>query len=102
MESKIYQLQDLVEKIERVDKMVKLHSDNPSKFMLNQYKAKKEKLLGYLIDELVDTKLRSPYSFRLISLALNKFYPELESTNNQNLITDKHYQELMNLEAILR
>lgn len=51
-ESKKYQLQDLIEKIGEVDKMVKIHSSNPSKFMLEQYKAKKEKLLGYLIDEL--------------------------------------------------
>jgi ribosomal protein S15P/S13E len=56
MESNNYQRQDLIDKIERVDKMVKLHSDNPSSFMLNQYKAKKEKLVGYLNEKSIDSK----------------------------------------------
>jgi hypothetical protein len=102
-ESKKYKLQDLVEKIEEVDKMVKLHSSNPSKFMLKQYEAKKEKLLGYLIDELSDSKLRSPYSFRLISLALNKFYPEVtkEKIRKSHVVKDRHYSELNKLETVL-
>ncbi len=75
--SKKYQLQDLIEKIDKVDEMVKLHAKNPSKFMLEQYEAKKEKLLGYLIDELVDSKMRSPYSFKLVLMALQKYYPKL-------------------------
>jgi hypothetical protein len=97
-ESKKYQLQDLIEKIEKVDEMVKVHASNPSKFMLEQYEAKKEKLLGYLIDELVDAKIRSPYSFKLIILALIKFYPELMSPKNKK---DKHYDELKDLEEVL-
>jgi hypothetical protein len=100
-QSKKYQLQDLIEKIEQVDKMVKLHASNPSKFMLEQYEAKKEKLLGYLIDELADAKLRSPYSFRLIILALMKFYPELTKPKNKAILQDKHYNELKGLEAVL-
>ena len=99
-ESKKYQLQDLIEKIDRVDKMVKLHADNPSKFMLEQYEAKKEKLLCYLIDELVDAKLRSPYSFRLIHLALKKYYPEIANPKKRILRNGRN-KELMELEAVL-
>ena len=99
--SKIYQLQHLIEKIEEVDGMIKKHSSNASAFMLEQYEAKKEKLLGYLIDELVDAKLRSPYSFKLILLALMKFYPELIQKNPSSLKLDKHYGELKDLEAVL-
>lgn len=98
-ESKKHQLQDLIEKIEGADKMVKLHSSNPSKFMLEQYQAKKDKLLGYLINELVDSNVRSPYSFKLIILALTKFHPEL--LKSKKLSTDKHYQELKDLESVL-
>lgn len=101
-ESKKHELQDLIEKIEKVDKMIKLHSSNPSKFMLEQYQAKKEKLLSYLIDELVDAKIRSPYSFRLIIMALMKFYPELiKKEATKKLSKDRHYQELRGLEAVL-
>jgi len=97
-ESKKYQLQDLIEKIDKVDNMVKLHSGNPSKFMLEQYEAKKEKFLGYLIQELIDAKVRSPYSFWLIFLALKKYYPEILNPQDQSLLKDKHYKELMPLE----
>jgi hypothetical protein len=100
-ESKKYQLQDLIEKIEEVDKMVKLHASNPSKFMRQQYETKKEKLLGYLIDELLDAKVRSPYSFRLIVLALIKFYPETTQPKSKAITKDKHYKELKGLEAVL-
>ena len=104
--AKKYQLQDLIERIERVDNMLKLHSSNPSKFMLEQYEAKKIKLLGYLIDELVDAKLRSAYSFRLIAMALAKFYPEFKKENksksaNSKLAKNKNYKELKALETVL-
>ncbi|CAN5178525.1 hypothetical protein BH09BAC5_BH09BAC5_22240 [soil metagenome] len=103
---KKYQLQDLIERIERVDGMLKLHSANPSKFMLEQYEAKKVKLLGYLIDELVDSKIRSPYSFRLIVLALTKYYPQLTNENKDKiakskLLKSKNYKELKALEIVL-
>lgn len=100
-ESKKYKLQDLIEKIEELDKIIKIHSSNPSKFMLNQYEAKKEKLLSYLIDELMDAKIRSPYTFRLVLLALQKFYPEINKSKSKLILKDKHYSELKELEAVL-
>jgi hypothetical protein len=45
---KKHKLQDLIEKIQEADAMIRLHSSNPTKFMLQQYEAKKEKLLGDL------------------------------------------------------
>ena len=95
--AKIYQLQDLIGKIDEVDKMVKLHASDSSKFMLQQYEAKKEKLLGYLIDELVDSPLRSHYSFKLVLMALKKYYPDL----NKKVSSDKNYEELKSIEAVL-
>jgi hypothetical protein len=98
-ESKKHELQDLIEKIEQVDKLIKIHAKNPSKFMVEQYEAKKEKLLGYLIDELVDAKVRSPYSFRLIYMALLKFYPkEMKAGSKKTATLSK---ELKSLEAVL-
>ena len=72
---KVYQLMDLIEDIKRVNAMIVLHSDNPSTFMLEQYKIKKEKLMGYLIDELVAPEVRSPKSFAIIKEIIEKFYP---------------------------
>lgn len=99
-EAKKYQLQDLIEKIDQVDSMIKLHADNPSSFMLEQYEAKKQKLLGYLIDELIDSTLRSPYSFRIIVLALQKYYPEVISGKSR-IKKGKNDDTLKDLEAAL-
>lgn len=69
--------------------------------MKEQYEAKKEKLLGYLIDELIDAKIRSPYSFKIIILALMKFYPELKLPRSKKLLCDRHYDELKEIEQVL-
>ncbi len=100
-EAKKYQLQDLIEKIDRIDKMIKLHSSNPSAFMLDQYMAKKEKLLGSLIDELVDARIRSLYSFKLIVLAINKYYPNIIKLGGKKQTQEIRYKELQDLEAVL-
>ena len=42
------------EEIKRIDKMIELHEDNPSDFMLNQYKAKKERTLLEKVDDCID------------------------------------------------
>jgi len=51
-----YKLMDLIEDIEKVDRMISLHSSDSSAMMLEQYKYKKDKLISYLIDELVNIK----------------------------------------------
>ncbi len=88
---------DLLDDIKRVDAMIKLHSTNPSPFMLNQYKAKKEKLTSYLIDELVEPTVRSPRSFSIILQLLGKFYPNLSTEAEQ----DETHRELQQLQAAL-
>lgn len=77
-ESVVYKLMDLIEDIKEVNRMILLHSDNPSDLMLIQYKAKREKLMSYLIDELVKPEVRSPKSFALIIKSLDKLYPNLK------------------------
>jgi len=96
-ESKINKLQDLIEKINEVDGMVKLHATNPSKFMLSQYEAKKEKLLSYLIDELLNSSIRSAESFRIIMMALLKYYPEFNpsKTGEKNVGAGNDFKALL-------
>ena len=103
---KKYKLQDIVENLEKVDKMIQLNSSNPSKLMVEQYEYRKERLLSELIDELKDIHNLSKYSFQLIFLAINKYYPELikspSSMGNKSSKKDKHYrEELKELEAVL-
>ena len=104
-EDKKYRIQDLMEQIEKVDKMILFHADNPSKFMTEQYEDLKKRFLGELIDELMSISSLSKYSFKLVNLAINKYYPELkqataikkEDATNANTSLD----EFKELEAFL-
>ncbi|KAA5548727.1 hypothetical protein [Adhaeribacter rhizoryzae] len=90
----LYKLMDLIEEIKKVDAMLKLHSSlDDSDFMLSQYQARKDKLISYLIDDLVSSTVISSRSFFTIKLLLDKFYPNLskdtgkEEFNSEDLST---------------
>lgn len=95
--AKKHKLLDLVDDIKDVEAMIKLHSNDDSALMLSQYKYKKEKLLSYLIDELVNPELRSPKSMFIIKIAIEKFYPNIKNEAQADLL----HQDLNELEAIL-
>ena len=77
--------------------MIKLHASDPSAMMLDQYKFKKSKLVSYLIDELVNSKLRSKKSIFIIQMAIEKFYPNLKDDAQ----SDMSNEYLNELEAVL-
>lgn len=72
----LYRLMDLIEDIRKVDAMLIIHqkSDGNS-LMVSQYEARKTKLMGQLIDELVSPSVQSPESFSLIQKVIAEFYP---------------------------
>lgn len=88
---------DLIEDIKDVDGMIQLHSRDNSAMMLEQYKYKKDKLMSYLIDELVEPELRSAKSMFLIQTLIGKFYPNLKNEAQ----ADSSHAELNELEAVL-
>ena len=93
----MFRLMDLVDDIKKVDAMIELHSDNTSTFMLEQYNIKKQKLIGYLIDELIEPDVRSPKSFAIIRRIIDKFYPNLKKDAQEDVL----HQDLNELEAVL-
>jgi hypothetical protein len=97
-ESNIFKLMDLMEDLKKVNSMIKLHSENPSDFMLIQYKAKRDKLMSYLIDELVKPDVRSAKSFAIISKLLNTQYPNLKKEAKK---ADESHKLLDRLELAL-
>jgi hypothetical protein len=103
--SRKHKIEDLVEQIEKVNKMIALNGSNPSKLMVDQYEYRKELLLSELIDELKDIHSLSKYSFQLIFLAINRYYPELivaaTSKGKKQIKKDKHYKDLKAIEAVL-
>ena len=88
---------DLVDDIKKVDEMIQLHATNSSTFMLEQYSLQKEKLIGYLIDELVTPELRSAKSFEIIRKIIDKFYPNLKKEAQADII----HKDLNELEIAL-
>lgn len=97
-EAKKHQLKDLIEKIERVDEMIKFNLSNLSKDELVKYEAEKEELLACLIQELASDKIRSIYSFKLIVMAINKFYPDIQ---NNKIILNSNTEYLTKIEEYI-
>jgi len=96
-EAKKYKLMDLIDDIKDVDAMIKLHSADNSAMMLEQYRYKKDRLIGYLIDDLVEPELRSAKSMFIIKNVIEKFYPNLLNEAKADL----NHAYLNELEAIL-
>ncbi len=96
-DAKKYKLMDLIEDIKEVDAMIKLHSSDSSAMMLEQYRYKKDKLISYLIDDLVEPELRSAKSMFIIKIVIEKFYPNLLNEAK----ADINNEYLNELEAIL-
>jgi len=102
--SQKYKIQDLIEHIEKADQMIQFNSANPSKLMADQYEYMKERFLSELIEELMNINNLSKYSFKLISIAINKYYPELKqgkSTKENSTRINKQLKEFKELEAVL-
>ena len=103
--SQKYKVQDLIQQIEEVDKMILFHSTNPSKLMAEQYEDLKKRFLSELIEELMNIQNLSKYSFKLIALAINKYYPELIQTasgkKKDSTKINKQLREFKELEAVL-
>ncbi len=104
-ESKKNKIQDLISQIEEVDKLILFNSGNSSKLMSDQYEYRKERFLSELIEELMSIKNLSKYSFQLIYLAINKYYPEIiqntVTKGNRQIKISKLPKELKELEAVL-
>jgi hypothetical protein len=98
-DNKLYGLLDLIEEINKIEKMIELHQNNgDSSLMLSQYNAKKLKLTTNLISELIAPSEKSTQSMRVIRSILDKFYKNaIENTNSD----DKNSEKLERLIAVL-
>ena len=83
---KKYRLLDLFDEIKEVEAMIRLHLDDPTSMMLEQYKYKKDKLTGFLIGELVKPEVRSEESILIIKLMIEIFYPYLKNEAKADII----------------
>nr|WP_294789270.1 hypothetical protein [uncultured Flavobacterium sp.] len=93
-DNKLYDILDLIEEIDKVNKMILLHNDSESKLMLDQYKNQKLKLSNYLVKELLTNSDNRPEVMYIIKLFIEKFYivemSHMQFEENDNLIKIKN------------
>jgi predicted restriction endonuclease len=74
-DNKLYNILDLIEEINNVDKMIEIHSVPNTDFMHNQYLNQKFKLTNILIKELLQNSSNHESEIMyLIKLIVEKFY----------------------------
>jgi uncharacterized protein YjgD (DUF1641 family) len=85
----LYHILDLIEEIDKVDKMILLHENSSSAVMSNQYKNQKLKLSNYLVKELLTNSDNRSEVMYIIKLFIEKFYTNeishLQFEENDNL-----------------
>ncbi|MFG4004369.1 hypothetical protein ACHRV1_03290 [Flavobacterium aquidurense] len=88
-DNKLYHILDLIEEIDKVDKMLILHKDSDSDLMSSQYKNQKLKLSNYLVKELLTNSDNRTEVMYIIKLFIEKFYNKemshLQFEENDNL-----------------
>jgi hypothetical protein len=80
---KLNKLIDLLNDVKKVDVMVRLHVGDS--FMRNQYEAEKNKLISFLIDELVSPSVLSESSLHTVWMLIDKFYNPSEMVVDDKL-----------------
>jgi len=91
-DNKLYHILDLIEEIDKVDKMLILHKDSDSALMSDQYKNQKLKLSNCLVKELLTNSDNRTEVMYIIKLFIEKFY------NNE--ISHLHFEENDSLKKI--
>ena len=75
-DNKLYHILDLIEEINKVDKMIEIHKNSELDLMLKQYQNQKLKLSSLLFKELLTNTDNSTDVMYLIKMFIEKFYPE--------------------------
>ncbi len=96
---KLYRLMDVLDEIKQVEELISKHEfqgEDASSIMLDQYKARKEQLLIYFINEInASTEYRS-YRLSMIKLIMERFYPEIKEDKRKEIKLDKNFNSLVN------
>ena len=74
----VLKLIDSIEDIKKLDELIiQSRKKKTSAFVLNQYEAKKTKMIGSIINELATPPVQSVESYHIIKKLINKYYPDV-------------------------
>jgi predicted molibdopterin-dependent oxidoreductase YjgC len=90
----IYKLLDLIEQINKVNKMIKLHSENNSEFMASQYRHIKSEHVAELIKTLNSSKTQSEENYLLLNRLLSEFYPNNNLMQKESINYEEEFARL--------
>ncbi len=89
----VLKLIDLIEDVRKLDELIVTgRKKKTSDFVLNQYEAKKIKMIGSLIHELANPPIQSLESYLLIKKILDKYYPAIAS---DELVNDSDISKII-------
>ncbi len=97
---KLYRLMDLLDELKQVDAILSVHTNSnngTSDIMLAQYKAKKEKLLVYFINEInasVDIEY-TPQRLEIIKKIMERFYKYPSQSEKYSIKHDEKLDRLV-------
>lgn len=95
---KLYRLMDVLDEIKQIDVLISKHEsqEEQSSLMLDQYKARKEQLLMYFINEINASSEYRSYRLSMIKLVMERFYPEIKEEKRKAIKLDKNFNSLVN------
>jgi hypothetical protein len=94
---KLYRLMDVLDEIKQIDELISKHESQgkeASSLMIDQYKARKEQLLTYFINEINTSSEYRSSRLSMIKLMMERFYPEIKEENKKSIIQDKNLSSL--------
>lgn len=94
---KLYRLMDVLDEIKQIDKLLSKHQsskENSSSLMMDQYKARKEQLLTYFINEINASVEYKGFRLEIIKLVMERFYSQITDDKEKVHIQDKNLHSL--------
>lgn len=95
----LYHLRDVIKEIKQLDNLIASHESlgaDASSLMIEQYKARKNQLLTYFINEVNASAENRTNSLFVIKRVMERFYPESKSDKKSKIKLDKNYVTLVN------
>lgn len=94
---KLYRLMDVLDEIKQLDELLSKHasSEDGSSLMMDQYKARKDQLLIYFINEINASEEYRDHQLKIIKHIMERFYSEAGKESSLHSVKDKDLSELV-------